>query len=172
LTPRAVLLTGPGGVGKTTIAQAIGGLLTSSGHVTAVLDLDAVAQFGPPRPPPARGLRFHDQLRVRNLTAVWDTYRAAGARFMVVSGPVTTAEHRAAYTEALADCAVQVVLLLTPAKLIAERTRTARGSAWNLQAALDDAVTHEAIHDFTVNNSGPVEQTATEILARLRWPVG
>jgi len=45
---RALLLTGVAGVGKSTVADAIGGVLTAAGFVTAVVDTDALAQFGPP----------------------------------------------------------------------------------------------------------------------------
>ena len=175
--PQALLLSGGIGVGKTTLGQAIGRLLTSRRHPTAVLDLDAVAQFGPAgQPGPAvagrahlAGLRFHDQLRVHNLAAVWTTYRDAGARFMVVSGPVDTADHRAAYTSALVGCDVQVVRVVTPPDLIAERTRTTRGPEWDLQAALDQAATHEPIQDHTVTNDRAPEEVAAEILAHVAW---
>jgi predicted kinase len=177
LTPQALVLSGGAGVGKTTVAQAIGRLLTADQHVTAVLDLDDVAQFGPQRSGPALpdraappGLRFHDQLRVHNLAAVWATYRRAGARYMVVSGPVDTSDHRAAYTSALAGCEVQVVRLDTPPELIAERTRSTRGPDWDLQTALDEAATHEPVQDYTVPNDGAPEVTAAEILAKVGWP--
>jgi len=168
VTHHALLLTGGTGAGKTTVAQAIGRILTTDHHTTAVLDLDAIAQFGPGRPV-SNGLRFHDQLRVRNLEAVWSTYRAAGARFMVVSGHVTTPELRAAYTSALPECDVQVVRLHTPPDLIAERTRTTRGPDWDLQAALAEAETHQPIQDFAVTNERTPGETADEILTRLGW---
>jgi chloramphenicol 3-O-phosphotransferase len=167
--PQALLLSGSGGVGKTTIAQAIGRLLTSRRHRTGVLDLDTIAQFGPPQPAPATGLRFHDRLRVRNLAAVWTTYREAGARFMVVSGHVESPELRAAYTSALTDCDVQMVRLLTPADLIAERTRTTRGPDWDLEAALAEAANHQPIHDFAVTNDRVPPEVAGEILRTAGW---
>jgi predicted kinase len=170
--PQALLLSGSGGVGKTTIAQAIGRLLTSHRQPTGVLDLDTIAQFGPPQPAPAAGLRFHDRLRVRNLAAVWTTYREAGAQFMVVSGHVESPELRAAYTESLADCDVQMIRLMTPPDLIAERTRTTRGPEWDLQAALDEAATHQPIQDHTVTNDRTPAEAAAEILGKLGWPSG
>lgn len=171
--PRALLLTGGSGVGKTTTAQAIGGVLTGSGHTTGVLDLDAVAQFGgPKRPAPASGLRFSDHLRIDNLAAVWRTYRAAGADFLVVSGPVFSAELRAAYTAALPDCAVQVVRIVTAPDLIEARTRTTRGPEWDLAAALAFAETHQPIEDFAVRNDGDVAETAVAILRLAGWPGG
>ena len=169
MTHHALLITGGTGAGKTTVAQAIARRLTSNRHLTALVDLDAISQFGPPQPA-SGGLRFHDRLRVQNLAAVWSTYRAAGARFMIVSGHVTTPELRAAYTSALPECDVQVVRLHTPADLIAERTRTTRGPDWNLEAALAEAETHQPIQDFAVTNERTPGETADEILTRLGWP--
>ncbi|MEV4260320.1 hypothetical protein [Kribbella sp. NPDC049584] len=171
--PRALLLTGGSGVGKTTTAQAIGGVLTGAGHTTGVLDLDAVAQFGGPRrPTPDSGLRFSDHLRIDNLAAVWRTYRAAGADFLIVSGPVFSAQLRAAYTAALPDCAVQVVRIVTAPELIDARTRSTRGPEWDLATALAFAETHQPIEDFAVRNDGEVADTAAEILRLVGWPGG
>jgi hypothetical protein len=110
---RALLINGAGGVGKTTVGTAIAGLLTARRYPTALVDLDALSQFGPsPAPgPPPPGLaggqfRFHDRLRLRNLRAVSGTYRAAGARFLVISGIIESEELRAAYTECLLGCDV------------------------------------------------------------------
>ncbi|GAA1587533.1 hypothetical protein GCM10009804_49560 [Kribbella hippodromi] len=191
--PQAILLTGGSGAGKTTTAQAVAGLLTNAGHTTGLLDLDAVAQFGP-QPPVSRGaapapeavaadaavgasvegsgLRFSDQLRIDNLAAVWRTYRAAGAEYLIASGPVTSAELRARYTAALPDCTVQVVRLVTDPELIANRTSATRGPDWDLAAALADAESHAPIEDFLVTNNRPVADTAAEILTLTGWPTG
>jgi hypothetical protein len=170
--PRALLLTGGSGVGKTTTGQAIGGVLTNAGHTTGVVDLDAVAQFGPPQPVPSSGLRFSDHLRIDNLAAVWRTYRAAGAEYLIASGPVFSAELRTAYAAALPDCAVQVVRIVTAPELIEARTRTTRGPGWDLATALAFAETHQPIEDFTVRNDGAVAETAAEILTLAGWPGG
>ena len=82
---RALLANGGGGTGKTAIAGAIGQILTDACNPTAVVDLDALSQFGP-TPPGQPG--FHDRLRFQNLSALWGTFRAAGARFIVVAGVV------------------------------------------------------------------------------------
>lgn len=177
MSAQALLLAGGGGVGKTTVAQAIARVLTAARHPTAVLDLDAVGQFGPPpaaAPGSAAdsGLRFHDRLKARNLAAVWPTYRDAGARFLIASGHVETAELKAAYTEALADCDVRMVRMLTPPDLVAARTRSTRGPDWDLQAALAEAAAHQPIEDFTVTNDRSPADTAAEILGKAGWPIG
>ncbi|XVU21006.1 adenylyl-sulfate kinase [Actinoplanes sp. CA-054009] len=45
---RALFLTGTAGVGKSTVADALGQVLTTRGCVTAVIDTDMLAQFRPP----------------------------------------------------------------------------------------------------------------------------
>jgi hypothetical protein len=62
-----------------------------------------------------------------------------------------------------------MVRLLTPATLIAERTRTTRGPDWDLGAALAEGATHQPIQDFTVRNDRPPEQVAAEIVTTAGW---
>ncbi|NEA32103.1 hypothetical protein [Streptomyces sp. SID13031] len=141
---RGLLISGGSGAGKTVTGQAIGGILTGQLLPTAVIDLDALAQYGPP----ANQSGFHDRLKVRNLAAVWATYRAAGARFVVVSGVIETSELRQAYVGCLTGCDVQTVRL--------ERARV----------EFDGPAGGE---DFVVVNDRPLPKVATEILQIAGW---
>jgi chloramphenicol 3-O-phosphotransferase len=164
---RALLINGGGGAGKSTIAATIGRLLTKDNHPTGVVDLDALSQFGPA---PAGGPGFHDRLRLRNLAAVWTTYRAVGARFMVVSGIMETAALCSAYADCLAGCDVQMVRLETPRDLVEERTRgTVRGPNWDLQEALAQSARLPRLEDFSVANDRPPDDVATEVLVVAGW---
>jgi chloramphenicol 3-O-phosphotransferase len=104
---------------------------------------------------------------------VWATYRAAGARFLVVSGIIESAELRAAYAGCLVGCDVQMVRLEAPPELVERRTRgTVRGPMWDLQAALK---AHESLahsEDFTVRNDRPLGEVAAEILVMAGWISG
>jgi hypothetical protein len=51
----------------------------------------------------------------QNLSALWATFRSAGARFIVVAGVVEHAELRKSYAECLAGCDIQMVRLATSA---------------------------------------------------------
>ena len=143
---RGLLINGGGGAGKTAVGQAIGGILTGRLLPTAVVDLDALAQYGPA---PANQTGFHDRLKIRNLKAVWATYRAAGARFVVVSGVIETRELRDGYSACLTGCDVQMVRL--------ERARVQYDG-------------HAQVEDFTVVNDRPLPKVATEILEIAGWP--
>ena len=66
---RALLLIGVAGVGKSTVVMPIRGILAAAGFATAVVDTDALAQFGPPPSHGQLGISFHDQLKCMNLSA-------------------------------------------------------------------------------------------------------
>lgn len=158
-----LVLSGEDGSGKTVLAGEIGRILTSAGHPTAVIDLDALSQFGP-KPPASPG--FYDDLRVRNLAALWTTYRDAGARFIVVSGHVDTAVLRSQYVESLDGCDVQVVRLVVPADLRRQRVES-RG-----RPSYSTVVTPHTpgVEDFIATNDADLEAAARGILSQARWP--
>ena len=81
--PRALLLTGAVGVGKTTVADAVGALLEEHGVPGAVIDLDAIRRAWPAPP----GDRFHTTIELANLRSVARNYREAGAEVLVVIAP-------------------------------------------------------------------------------------
>ncbi|GAB3811186.1 hypothetical protein [Kribbella italica] len=160
-----MLLIGGGGAGKTAVGQAIGALMTGRSHPTAVVDLDALAQFG-------GGPPVHEELRRRNLAAVWRNYRSIGARYVVVSGMVETAERRTAYGECLVGCDVQVVRLATPLALVERRTAgTVRGPEWELGAALasHERIERAGLEDFAISNDRPPAEVAWEVVVRAGW---
>jgi predicted kinase len=171
---RAILLTGAAGVGRTTVAQAAGRLLTAAGCVTAVVDTDMLAQFGPPpRTGPASG-GFYDRLKCANLAALWATFKAAGARFVVVAAVIDSSSLRELYAESLAGCEVRLVRLTADDDTVRGRLRR-RDAGRKLEvhlAALAERgrpPTTNPVEDFTVSNDRSVADVAGEILARAGW---
>lgn len=171
----ALLVSGVAGVGKSTVADAIGGILTAAGFVTAVIDTDALAQFGPPPERDERlGSSFYDELKCLNLAAVWANYKAAGARFAVVSASVDSASLRRRYAGSLAGCEVQMVRLVAATETVRERLRD-RGGDVPLERHLRTFTEQEArlaaaaIEDFTILNDGPAVLVAREVITRAGW---
>lgn len=164
---RALLLTGVAGVGKSTVAEAVGQALTAAGRVTAVVDTDLVAQFGPP--PPA-GSRFYDELKCANLAALWANFKAAGARFVVVAAVIDDLSLRRRYVDSLAGCAVQVVRLVADDDLVRGRLRQ-RDVGPRLERHLHAVEKPPAItvEDFTVTNDRAPADVAAELLVRAGW---
>ncbi|MEU8185425.1 GNAT family N-acetyltransferase [Micromonospora sp. NPDC049044] len=172
---RALLLTGVGGVGKSTVADALGRALTAAGHVTAVVDTDMLAQFGPPPNVGPAGGQLYDELKCANLASVWTNFRAAGARFVVVSAVIDSAAQRERYVQSLADCDVQVVRLIADGDTVRTRLRQ-RDTGSKLEQHLRALDKHEhsppetAVEDFTVTNDSAPAEVATGILVRADWP--
>jgi GNAT superfamily N-acetyltransferase/predicted kinase len=167
-TCRALLLAGVAGVGKSTIADAVGQVLTDAGHVTAVVDTDTLAQFGPATRDPRA--RVHDELKYANLASVWTNFRAAGARFVVVAAVIDDADGRRRYTGSLAGCDVRMVRLTADVDTVRERLRR-RDTGANLERHLRalDGPASTGVEDFTVTNDRPPVDVATDILARAHW---
>ena len=170
-----MLVTGAAGVGKSTVADAIGGVLTAAGFVTAVVDTDALAQFGPaPENGERRGDGFYDRLKCSNLAALWANYQAAGARFVVVSAVIDTAPLRGRYANSLAGCEVQTVRLVAATDTVRKRLRD-RDAGAKLERHLGTLTEQEAtleavaVEDFTVVNDRPTVVVAKEVIARAGW---
>ncbi|SBT53442.1 Acetyltransferase (GNAT) family protein [Micromonospora auratinigra] len=171
---RALLLTGDAGVGKSTVADAAGQVLTAAGHVTAVVDTDLLAQFGPPPFPGPAGRRGYDDLKCANLASVWANFKAAGARFVVVAAAIDSMAQRQRYAESLAGCDLSVVRLIADVDTVRARLcrrdtgpkldRHLRALARSRSAPREDAVA-----DFTITNDRTPAEIAADVLARSGW---
>ena len=170
---RALILTGIAGVGKSTVADAVGRILSTAGCTTAVVDTDMLAQFGPaPRSCPAGG--FHDELKCVNLAAVWANFRTAGARVVVVAATIDSAALRARYAASLADCEMRVVRLTAGADTVRQRLYqrdTGDKLERHLRALDAGEPTADAalVADFTVPNDRPAVVVARDVLDRSGW---
>jgi hypothetical protein len=113
-----LLLTGTIGSGKTVVAAEVGALLEERGTPVALIDLDWLnwVHLG-------RAFTRYDDLLVRNLTAVWPNFLAAGARSFVLVRAVETQTTIDAIRAALPDADLAVVRLVASRATIAERLR-------------------------------------------------
>lgn len=135
-----LLITGPVGVGKTTVALEAGELLEAAGIPHAVVDLDALAWCFPP---PADD-RFNNRLALRNLAVVWANFAAAGAERLVIARVAETGEDVAAFLGAVPHAAITVVRLRARDDTLLARVR-ARG--WLGQGVVVAAVTRARAAD-------------------------
>lgn len=166
----AVLLVGPVGAGKTSVAVALGELLAARRLPVAVLDLDWLGWFhGPP------GAPGPDELIAANLRAVWPRFRSAGARYLVLARALTSAAHVARIKEALSGVDTKIVLVTAPPHTIAARLARRDSGAILREhlaesGAMAAALAEARIHDFAIDNdSGSAAETARELAARLGW---
>lgn len=162
-------ISGPVGVGKSTVLVEIHDVLASHGVPHACVERDALAYSWPPRG------YFNEDAALENLAAVWANFRAAGAERLVVAGVVERAADLDGYRRAVPGARITVCRLTAAAATRAARLRgreVGAGLEWHLRRteeleAILDAV---RLDDFAVDNDArPVREVATEVLARAGW---
>jgi adenylylsulfate kinase len=95
--PRALLLNGTVGVGKSTLAEAIAALLSTRGIPNAYLDMDDVRRKWPaPSDDP-----FNTALAMQNLSALSTNFVRAGVERLVVAGVMETETDLEGYSSAV-----------------------------------------------------------------------
>ncbi|WP_162606558.1 AAA family ATPase [Jiangella asiatica] len=173
---RGLLLSGVAGVGKSTISSEIGRSLVAAGKVIALVDADALAQFGPAMEgePLADRRAFYDRLKCANVSSVWTNFKELGARFVVVAGCIDHLAVREEYIASLTGCEVTMCRLVAPTDTVRRRLR-AREEGAKLEGLLSTLTRHEAeleaaaVEDFVVANDRSVAEVAREILVRAGW---
>ena len=165
--PRALLLVGTMGSGKTTVMLELGRVLGERGEPYALVDLDWLAWAEPPAGSP---LGVHDIL-VANLAAAAATFRRAGVRRLVLARHVTRAEELAAIVAAIGGGELDVVRLDAPAALLESRIR-ARDTGSELEehlAELASATSAEFPHAVVANDGRPLAEVADDVLRAAGW---
>jgi hypothetical protein len=112
-TPRALLLTGAVGAGKTSALAAAAGL---AGARTAAVDLDWLAWADAPGAPV-------DELLEANLRAVWETFRSAGVTRLLLARRLPSRAGLAPIERALAGVELTTVRLELPRDEVERRLR-------------------------------------------------
>lgn len=163
-------LSGTSGVGKSTVGWQIFNDVHRSGIATALVDAD---QLGLCYPAPADDPHNH-ALKARNLAGVWSTFRAAGARCLVLSGIVDAADQVRAYADAVPGTALTHCRLRVREDGLRERIER-RG--WRVEradeaVALAESLDHIDAADLRVDTDDrSVAQVASLVRERAGgWP--
>ncbi|WP_150306613.1 hypothetical protein [Planctomonas psychrotolerans] len=169
---RALFLNGTVGVGKTSVADAVGDLLSDRSVPNAVIDLDWLRNTWPaPDDDP-----FNNRVELANLRLMLGTYRDAGVTHVVLAGVMETAEGRAQYEQATGDltvCRIDVDLDVVRERLGGRHAAHDAHLAWHLERAgelqgvLDEASLEDAVVDATHLT---VAEAAAAVLEAAHWP--
>jgi hypothetical protein len=182
---RALIVSGTGGAGKSSVAAEISRVLAAAGASHAFIDVDTIAQFGPAPWRRRQGGSFYDALKCKNVESLWLNFHEAGALHLVLAAQVDSLQLRARYERALEGCAVQVALLIAPPDLLKERlTGRPRDSFHPMSYSKDGAIRQEllervpadqarlrtaAVHDFCVVNDASPAQAAARVVELAGW---
>ena len=170
-TVPVLVITGPIGVGKTSVAGEVSELLDKAGIAHGFIDIDSL-RWCYPRPPHDP---FRIELAMKNLTAVWTNFQAAGAERLVLADVIETRTHLERYRKAIPVAEILVVRLHGTLSTLTEHVKQREiGSALarHLQRATELTAIMERNHveDMLVDIEGKTVTTiAQEILTRSYW---
>ena len=166
-----LIVTGPVGVGKTTVASELSELLEGAGVPHALVDLDALRWCYPTRPDDP----YSVTLAMRNLAAVWSNFQSEGAKRLVVADVIESREELERYRAAVPGARVTVVRLQASPGTLRGRVRRrelASGLERHLERAVElhDLMEVRKVEDLSVDtDSRSVDEIAREILHRTGW---
>lgn len=166
-----MIITGPVGAGKTTVALEVSELLEQGSIAHACVDLDALRWCYPRRPDD----RFSTKLAMKNLAAIWVNFQECGATSLIIADVIETRSGLDRYRAAIPGADILVVRLTASLNTLHKRLEHRElgvGLAWHLQRAPELAVIMERNHieDLLVSTDGKtVTEIAREILQQTRW---
>jgi hypothetical protein len=165
-----LVITGPVGVGKSTIAAEAAWLLRRAGVPHALVDLDRIEQCWPvPADDP-----WNERVSHRNLACMWANFRQAGADRLIFARVLETRSLLRRVTEAVPGAQITVVRLRAPLAVLHERIRgrEAGDPEWFLGAAThtEEVFERAQVEDHLVDNENrPAAVVAGEVLQRVGW---
>ena len=169
-TSKALLITGPVGAGKTTLAKETGELLRAGGVAHAVIELDWLAWCSPP----GDGVAARRQLLLDNLQSVRSNYAQAGIDRFVLAGSIVSPEHLRTIGRAL-GLTLTVVRVSAPLEVIANRIDRRDAASKTIESLADLAAFDERVRAAVPNcpdvdnADADVVETARRVVQAAGW---
>lgn len=166
-----LIITGPVGVGKSTIAAAASELLDRRRVSHALVDADWLRWLYPRSATDP----FETALGLENLAAVWNNYKAAGAKRLILVDVVESREALEACLSAIQGAEVTVVRLCASLQTIHSRLEgreTGQSQAWYRHRAveLSGLMQFNGIGDVLLDTEGrTVQELAAAMLDSVGW---
>jgi hypothetical protein len=166
-----LVLTGPVGVGKSTVLSEIARLLAQANVPHAAVDLASIGRAWPV----AEDDRWNERLIHRNLACMWANFRDAGAERLVLARVLEARSLLRLVEAAVPGAAISVVRLRASLPVLETRIRHrehGKDPTWYLEVAayLVDKMEHPGIADYVLDNEGrSVADVAELALRQVGW---
>lgn len=161
-----LILHGPPGAGKTSIAQAMSELLRQQDIANAVIDMDYLAKIYP---------RKHIGIMYKNLASIWPNYKSIGNLKVIIPTYMQIGEYEIVTSAAPAK-KTQVCEILAPINILEERIKAREKREFQIKLHLDylyqyasNGPTPEQISFQVSNHNKNKEQSALEIIQKAGW---
>jgi hypothetical protein len=166
-----IVITGPVGVGKSTVALEAAGLLRRAQIAYALVDLPQIGNSWPsPSDDP-----WNERLIQRNLRALWTNFREAGASRLLLCRVLEERSLLRYILEAVPGSNITVVRLRASLEELHARLRARenpRSLGWYLDVAtyLEKRLEQTRVEDILIETEKrPPAEIASEILQRAGW---
>jgi cytidylate kinase len=168
---QVLIISGPVGVGKTSVAHEMFDHLSERDIAHAVIDLDALGiswPFGAGDP-------YNERMAMRNLAAIWANFAASGVDRAVIARVVEEEADLAVYEQAIPGAEIQVCRLTASVDVLRERVgRRELGSSYESlvrrSAELAESLERSGPTDFTVETDNrELPEIALEVLTKAGW---
>ncbi|MEP1539436.1 MAG: AAA family ATPase [Paracoccaceae bacterium] len=171
LSEQALLISGPIGVGKTSIAETISALLQVDNVPHTFIDLDALTYTYP------RSVSdpFNSALALESLTSIWAHCRKRGSRNLVIARVVESASDVEDIANAIGVSRPILCRLTAPDQTLLKRIRnrnTGSNIPWQESRSLQlsAAMKDDGIEGFCIATEGrSMTEIATEISQLVTW---
>jgi predicted kinase len=148
-----LVLTGPVGAGKSTVASEMGRLLREANVSYAIIDLPRIGDAWPPPPDDP----WNEHLIQENLACMWANFREAGASRLIICRVLEKRSLLDSILDNVPGANITVVRLRVPLDVLQERLRAREHplpADWYLNAAtyLSEKMEQSRVEDYLVDN--------------------
>jgi hypothetical protein len=181
-----LIITGPLGVGKSTVLDEVAERLRAASVPFAAVDLDALSWAYPPAPGDDE---YRSSLMFRNLASVWTNFRSAGAERLVCARVVESREELERYRAAIPGAVITVARLRASSEVLQarlahrlarrelveghdqENNRARRERRAIRSRELAEMMDRQPLEDVLVSTDGRnVDVVARDVLIGAGWP--
>lgn len=166
-----IIVTGPVGVGKSTVAEAMGYLLLAAKVPHANVDFDQLTAG----PRPTDDDVWGTKLGLSNLAAIWKNYQLAGARRLIIARVIESRSELDGFRQAVPGADIVLVRLRAAAETLQARVRRRgpwRDMEWHLKRSVELGAQLDAqpFEDVLIETDDrDVTAVARDVLYRAGW---